>query len=108
MLAEVAQGSEAAQHALVEFWAMSDSKALNAQDSVIFGDVIYAYPRAQAIEDGVLVDVSETARKAGFNSNFQFRSSIQRKAHGGVFMGKARSAPLPQEQANPCPEGAPQ
>lgn len=27
--------------------------------------VIYSYTRAQAIEDGVLVDVSETAREAG-------------------------------------------
>jgi len=29
-------------------------------------DLIYAYTRAQAIEDGVLVDVSEMAREAGF------------------------------------------
>jgi len=28
--------------------------------------LIYAYTRAQALEDGVLVDVSETAREAGF------------------------------------------
>lgn len=32
----------------------------------LFGEVIYSYTRAQAIEDGVLVDVSETAREAGF------------------------------------------
>ena len=32
----------------------------------LFGPVIYAYTRAQAIEDGALVDVSETAREAGF------------------------------------------
>lgn len=32
----------------------------------IFGEVIYSYTRAQAIEDGVLVDVSEMAREAGF------------------------------------------
>ena len=32
----------------------------------LFGEVIYRYTRAQAIEDGVLVDVSETAREAGF------------------------------------------
>lgn len=32
-----------------------------------FGSVISAYTRSQAIEDGVLVDVSETAREAGFN-----------------------------------------
>ena len=31
----------------------------------IFGNVIYAYTRAQAIEDGVLIDVTETAREAG-------------------------------------------
>jgi hypothetical protein len=29
-------------------------------------DVIYAYTRAQAIEDGVLIDVSPMAREAGF------------------------------------------
>lgn len=29
-------------------------------------EVIYAYTRAQAIEDGVLVDVTATAREAGF------------------------------------------
>lgn len=28
--------------------------------------VIYAYTRAQAIEDGVLADVTETAKEAGF------------------------------------------
>ncbi len=28
---------------------------------------LFAYTRAQAIEDGILVDVSETAREAGFN-----------------------------------------
>ena len=32
-----------------------------------FGPVTFAYTRRQAIEDGVLVDVSETAREAGFN-----------------------------------------
>lgn len=32
----------------------------------IFGDVISAYSRAQAIEDGVLVDVTQTANEAGF------------------------------------------
>lgn len=32
----------------------------------IFGEVIYSYTRTQAIEDGVLVDVSETAAELGF------------------------------------------
>ena len=31
----------------------------------VFGPVISSYSRSQAIEDGVLVDVSETAREAG-------------------------------------------
>ncbi|MCY4641758.1 MAG: hypothetical protein OXC41_03550 [Gammaproteobacteria bacterium] len=31
-----------------------------------FGGVISSYTRKQAIEDGVLVDVSETAKEAGF------------------------------------------
>jgi len=29
-------------------------------------DIIFSYTRAQAIEDGVLVDVSELAREASF------------------------------------------
>lgn len=32
----------------------------------IFGAPIYAYTRAQALEDGVLVDVTEAAKEAGF------------------------------------------
>lgn len=32
----------------------------------IFGAPIYAYTRAQALEDGVLVDVTETAKEVGF------------------------------------------
>ncbi len=32
----------------------------------MFNKVIHTYPRAQAIEDGVLFDVSEAAREAGF------------------------------------------
>lgn len=31
----------------------------------VLGDPIYTYSRAQALEDGVLVDVSKTAREAG-------------------------------------------
>ncbi len=33
----------------------------------LFGDVISAYTRSQAIEDGELVDVSKTAKEAGFS-----------------------------------------
>ena len=35
-------------------------------NATAFGPVLSAYTRAQAIEDGFLVDVSETAREAGF------------------------------------------
>ena len=35
-------------------------------NAAAFGPVISVYTRAQAIEDGILVDVSETAREAGF------------------------------------------
>lgn len=34
----------------------------------IFGEVIYTYTRQQAIEDGVLIDVSKIAKEAGFNN----------------------------------------
>lgn len=36
------------------------------QADPIFGEVIHSYTRAQALEDGVLVDVTATAREAGF------------------------------------------
>jgi hypothetical protein len=42
---------------------MKDSKKNPVED--VFGPVIYAYTRAQAIEDGVLVDVSTMAKEAG-------------------------------------------
>lgn len=34
----------------------------------MFGEPIHVYSRAQAIADGVLVDVTETAREAGFSA----------------------------------------
>lgn len=36
------------------------------QDDNLFGAAIYAYTRAHALADGVLVDVSNVAREAGF------------------------------------------
>ena len=36
-------------------------------NATAFDPVISVYTRAQAIEDGIIVDVSETAREAGFN-----------------------------------------
>jgi hypothetical protein len=37
----------------------------NETKNSLFGDVIYQYSRAQAIEDGMLIDVTEKAREAG-------------------------------------------
>ncbi len=35
-------------------------------DGSLFGDLVYCYSRAQAIEDGVLVDVTDIAQQVGF------------------------------------------
>lgn len=40
---------------------MSDEKLES-----LFGGAVYTYTRAQAIDDGVLIDVSEPAKEAGF------------------------------------------
>lgn len=37
-------------------------------NDALFGNVIYQYSRAQAITDGVLVDVTETANELGFRA----------------------------------------
>ncbi|EQD56202.1 hypothetical protein B1B_09022, partial [mine drainage metagenome] len=46
-----------------------ENEAMNDQDrdaaEAIFGELIYSYSRADAIRDGVLVDVSERAKRAG-------------------------------------------
>lgn len=36
------------------------------RDDALFGEVIHRYTRAQAIADGILIDVSTTATEAGF------------------------------------------
>ena len=42
----------------------------------VFGPVIYSYSREQAIADGVLVDVSKTAREAGFLWPFAMTAEV--------------------------------
>jgi hypothetical protein len=37
-----------------------------AHQRSVFGEAIFSYTRAQALDDGVLVDVSEMAKEAGF------------------------------------------
>jgi len=39
---------------------------MNTLATEIFGEPIHSYTREQALEDGFLVDVTETAREAGF------------------------------------------
>jgi hypothetical protein len=41
-----------------------------------FGNVIFCYTRKQAIADGVLVDVSKTAREAGFLWPFAMTAEV--------------------------------
>lgn len=48
-----------------------------------FGPVIFSYSREQAIEDGILIDVSETAREMGFRFPVALTSSIW---NGEVFI----------------------
>lgn len=43
----------------------------------LFGPVIYRYTREQAIEDGVLIDVSELAREAGILVPTVITSAVQ-------------------------------
>ncbi len=56
--------SEIAEHMLADLADEQDASLAEAEDPV-FGPVIFAYTRAQAIADGVLVDVTEMAREAG-------------------------------------------
>ena len=42
----------------------------------VFGDVIYAYTRAQAIEDGTLIDVTDMAREAGIKFPTALTSAV--------------------------------
>jgi hypothetical protein len=45
---------------------MDEQLTLPESNDSLFGPVIYAYTRAQALADGVLVDVTEAAKEAGF------------------------------------------
>jgi len=42
----------------------------------IFGEIIHSYSRAEAIEDGTLVDVSEIAKEAGFGFPVAMTSTV--------------------------------
>jgi hypothetical protein len=55
---------------------LPDENCDGSTEQSLFGDVIHTYSRAQAIADGVLVDVSEVAREAGL----KFPTAITRAA----------------------------
>lgn len=54
---------------------MSNSSINTAAES-IFGEVIYSYTRAQAIDDGVLVDAGPMAQEAGFKWPVALTSTV--------------------------------
>lgn len=43
----------------------------------VFGEVISTYTREQALEDGVLIDVTEQAKEAGFTIDGLFPGEIR-------------------------------
>lgn len=61
---------------------------MNDSISEMFGEVIYSYTRAQALEDGVLVDVSEMAQEAGF----KFPVALTQRLHAEVITPDPRAA----------------
>ena len=53
-----------------------------ADIAAAFGPPISTYTRAQAIEDGFLVDVSETPREAGFKIPVALTRTVWPHPHG--------------------------
>lgn len=53
-----------------------ESEKKESRISDLFGPVIYSYSRKQAIEDGVLVDVTKTAKEAGFKWPFAMTAEV--------------------------------
>ena len=51
-----------------------------ADRAAFFGGVIYAYTRAQAVADGVQVDVTKTAKEAGISFPVFLSGRITRPA----------------------------
>jgi hypothetical protein len=61
-----------------------------ADEDPVFGDVIYSYTRKQAIEEGVLVDITEMAREAGIKYSVTITST--------AFFGYVAPDPMPPGQ----------
>ncbi len=58
-------------------------------------DLIYSYTREQAIEDGVLVDVTSMAKEAGI----KFHVAVTREVWGGYIVPDERSKPYGQSES---------
>jgi hypothetical protein len=61
----------------------------------VFGEVISSYSRAQAIEDGYLVDVSEVAKEAGI----KFPVAVTRTVWEGYITPDPRSSKYGQSES---------
>lgn len=64
----------------------------------LFGEPIYSYTRAQAIEDGVLVDVSTTAREAGIRFPVAMTADVWSDCVAWTADDGARKGGLPQDE----------
>jgi hypothetical protein len=62
----------------------------NDDQDAVFGDVIFRYTRKQAIEDGVLVDITEAAKDAGIKYPVAITST--------AFFGYVALDPMPPGQ----------
>jgi hypothetical protein len=70
----------------------------DSDSSSPFGDLIYAYSRSDALRDGVLIDLSDLAREAGFKIPFAVTEAVFKEyldpspaliAEGQSFQGRA-------------------
>lgn len=67
---------------------------------VIFGEEIYRYTRAQALADGELVDVTKTAREAGFRVPVAMTAAAWNKTVAWSETDSARQ--VQQDEAGRC------
>lgn len=84
-----ARNLEARQHLENTMHEDPTDSALNT----LFGEVIHRYTRAQALADGMLVDVTETAREAGFRVAVALTAAAWGKAVAWTDADSARQTP---------------
>jgi len=69
----------------------------------LFGEVIHAYTRADAIADGAIVDVSAAAREAGIRHPVALTRACHRKITSPQGGAGPVAAPPPAVVASACP-----